>query len=102
MMDKYTQVIHVRMEDELVEGTMFAVEELSEHKDSESTEVVQTMGYCYDEERAELWASAPKLLEACEEALDFVELSLDSSGEDTGESGLINQLQQAINQAKGE
>ena len=53
-----TETIHVRMSEEEVTGSMIGIEDVT----NEDNKVM--LGYAYDEETAELWASAPGLLEA--------------------------------------
>jgi hypothetical protein len=49
---------------------------------------------------AQLIASAPELLEALKEARDYVELMMDSSGEDSGESKMLKRFDKAIARAE--
>jgi len=62
-----TETIHVRMNDENVTGSMFGIEDVT----NEDNKVM--LGYAYDEDTAELWASAPELLEALDNVLNVLD-----------------------------
>ena len=83
-----TETIHVRMNDENVTGSMFGIEDVT----NEDNKVM--LGYAYDEDTAELWASAPELLEALELILGSINYDLDKIA--------YSQIEDVVKKARGE